>query len=125
MKAFGIVIAPFDDIFNRVDISCIKVGILTTIRRRINEEITILADGRCIKIGIIEFDEEWFPFKFDPQEKFSESDEEGDDEVDVDAVSDTWIEGKNEDGMEEGEIDPRDAKVNNNSVDHSAAIVDS
>lgn len=55
---FGINISPFDDIFNRVDMSCIKVGILTTIRRRISEEIIILADGRGVRIGKTEFDED-------------------------------------------------------------------
>lgn len=78
---------------------------------RINEKIFVSFEGELIKLGIIEFDEYWFPFKFDPNEDYYEkeelsedggTDEENDDE---DGISDTWM--QEVDGeKEEGEISP-------------------
>ncbi|KAL4589625.1 hypothetical protein LXL04_002533 [Taraxacum kok-saghyz] len=67
-NGFGKTIAPFDEIQRRVDLSCAKIGILTERKSRINDEVYVEVEGRLTKIGIIEFDEEWFPFKFDPTE---------------------------------------------------------
>ncbi|CAH1445526.1 unnamed protein product [Lactuca virosa] len=62
----------------------------------INDEIFVAFEGELIKLGIIEFDEDWFPFKFDPSEDYYEK---GDDEVgeydeeddEDEGISDTWI----------------------------------
>ncbi|CAH1432198.1 unnamed protein product [Lactuca virosa] len=110
-EGYGATIAPFDELPNRVDLSCVKIGILTERRTRINEEIFVSFEGELIKLGIIEFDEDWFPFKFDPNEDYYEkeepsevggTDEEDDDE---DGVSDTWMQEDNGE-KEEGEISP-------------------
>ncbi|KAL4574633.1 hypothetical protein LXL04_021469 [Taraxacum kok-saghyz] len=40
-------------------------------RSRINEELHVAIDREVIKVGIIEFDEDyWFPFIFDPRKNF-------------------------------------------------------
>ncbi|KAL4575220.1 hypothetical protein LXL04_022062 [Taraxacum kok-saghyz] len=67
-NGFGKIIAPFDEIQRRVDLSCAKIGILTERKSRINDELYVEVEGRLTKIGIIEFDDEWFPFNFDPRE---------------------------------------------------------
>lgn len=69
-KSFGRTIAPYNDLPNRVDLSHTKIGILTTKRTRINEEIHVAFDGKVYTLGIIEFDEDWFPFRFDPSEDY-------------------------------------------------------
>lgn len=69
---FRKIIAPFDDIPNRIDLSHVKIGILTTRKARINEEIHISYDGKVTRLGIVEFDEDWFPFRFDPSEDYYE-----------------------------------------------------
>ncbi|KAL4588391.1 hypothetical protein LXL04_001275 [Taraxacum kok-saghyz] len=71
-KGYGITIAPYDDIPNRVDLSHAKIGILTSRRARINDEIHAAFEGIVYKLGVIEFDEDWFPFRFDPTEDFLE-----------------------------------------------------
>ncbi|CAH1446424.1 unnamed protein product [Lactuca virosa] len=65
-QKFGKIIAPFDDVYHRVDLSCVKIGIITTRRTRINEEAVVATDDHIIKVGVVEFDEDWFPFQFDP-----------------------------------------------------------
>lgn len=77
---FGKKISPFDDIPHRVDMSHVKIGIITKAERRINEEIEVLAGGNRIKIGITEFDEDWFPFSFDNAKNPYENDETLDEE---------------------------------------------
>ncbi|CAI9265576.1 unnamed protein product [Lactuca saligna] len=110
-EGYGVTISPFDELPNRVDLSCVKIGILTKRRTRINDEIFVSCEGKFIKLGIIEFDEDWFPFKFDHSEDYyekddlSEVDETDEENEDEEGVSDTWM---HEDGgeMEEGEISP-------------------
>lgn len=110
-EGYGVTIAPFDELHNRVDLSCVKIGILTKRRTRINDEIFVSCEGKFIKLGIIEFDEDWFPFKFDHCEDYyvndelSEVDATDEENEDKEGVSDTWM---HEDGgeMEEGEISP-------------------
>lgn len=67
-QEFGKTIAPFEDIPNRVDLSHVKMGILTNRKSRINEEIHVAFENKVYTLGIIEFDEDWFPFNFDPSE---------------------------------------------------------
>ncbi|CAH1416400.1 unnamed protein product [Lactuca virosa] len=67
-EGFGKTIAPYEDIPHRVDLSHVKIGLLTTRRTRINDEIHAAFEGKVYKLGIIEFDEDWFPFRFDPPE---------------------------------------------------------
>ncbi|CAI9299123.1 unnamed protein product [Lactuca saligna] len=91
---FGRTIAPFEDIPHRVDISHVKIGLLTSRRTRINDEIQASFEGKIYKLGIIEFDEDWFPFKFDPSEDGNEK-----------TVSEDEMAEQN-DEREEGEIRP-------------------
>ena len=67
-EGYGTTIAPFDELPNRVDLSCVKIEIPTKRRMRINDEIFVPCEGEFIKLGITEFDEDWFPFKFDQNE---------------------------------------------------------
>lgn len=69
---FGKTIAPFEDIPHIVDLSHAKIGLLTSRRTRINNEIQASFEGKVYKLGIIEFDEDWFPFKFVPSEDDNE-----------------------------------------------------
>ncbi|CAH1441469.1 unnamed protein product [Lactuca virosa] len=108
-KDYGNIIAPYDNLTHHVDLSYVKIGILTTRRKRINEEILVAVEGEILKLGIIELDEDWYPFKFDPDDEFYEKDdlcvedEDEEEEDNVDGVSDTWVqEGDCE--MQEGEI---------------------
>ncbi|CAI9269380.1 unnamed protein product [Lactuca saligna] len=97
---FGKIIAPFEDIPHRVDLSHIKIGLLTTRRNRINDEIRVAFEGKVYKLGIIEFDEDWFPFRFDDDEDY----------VKLTGIKEKTKEvvqkGKENDEMEEGEIRP-------------------
>ncbi|CAI9294616.1 unnamed protein product [Lactuca saligna] len=82
----------------------VEERMVSTRRKRINEEILVAVEGEILKLGIIEFDEDWYPFKFDLDDDFYEKYELCvEDEDDVDRVSETWVqEGDCE--MEEGEI---------------------
>lgn len=78
--------------------------------------------GTLTKIGIIEFDEDWFPFNFDlvsnPYEEESVDDTESDD-----GISDTWI-PKNNNDLEEGEIEMEngDDPINDGVADDAINI---
>ncbi|CAH1418163.1 unnamed protein product [Lactuca virosa] len=107
----GKTIAPYEDLSNRVDLSCPKIGILTSRKTRINDELQVSIDGRVLKIGITEFDEDWFPFRFDKSEDYYETQDEDDEEVgeygneEEDGISDTYM-GNSDDEKEDGEISP-------------------
>ncbi|CAH1442453.1 unnamed protein product [Lactuca virosa] len=76
---FGRVINPFDGIGNRRDYSMGKVGVLTSEKKWINEEITITADDVKHQIGVVEYTDDWSPFKPVPFDKVDDdSDDEGD-----------------------------------------------
>ncbi|CAH1452202.1 unnamed protein product [Lactuca virosa] len=106
---FGETIAPYDDLPNRVDMSCVKIGILTEIRKSINDEIMISIDGELTKIGIIEFDEDYFPFRFNSVTNPYESEDENDETED--GVSDTWMQDEKDEALEDGEIDMRTENI--------------
>ncbi|CAH1431072.1 unnamed protein product [Lactuca virosa] len=107
-EKFGKIIDPFDDFHHRIDLSCVKIGIRTDRCDRINEVI-VPADGRnLIKVGLIEFDEDWFPFRFDSSEDYYESNDVSEDklngdEEDDEGISDTWM-ANEEPEIEDGEI---------------------
>ncbi|CAH1447255.1 unnamed protein product [Lactuca virosa] len=46
---YGKTISPFDDVYHRGDLSYVKVGILTTMCDRINEEITMATEDKLFK----------------------------------------------------------------------------
>nr|KAJ0217709.1 hypothetical protein LSAT_V11C300129490 [Lactuca sativa] len=118
VRRFGKIIIPFDHIEDRLDLSVVKVGILTGAKKKINEEIRVEAEGKIFFLGLVEYeDEPWFPFRFDnevqpcePETDYVTSEEELHDEVDdpsgndEDGISDTWI-----GDIEEGEIVPEES----------------
>ncbi|CAI9261598.1 unnamed protein product [Lactuca saligna] len=61
-SVYGKTIAPFKDIPHRVDLSHVKIGILTKNKIRIYDEVTSTFKGKEYRLGIIEFDEGLFPF---------------------------------------------------------------
>lgn len=69
----------------------------------------MVVDGnKSLKVGIIEFDEDWFPFRFDPSEDYYESNDVRKDEFNEDSdndeeISDTWMVDEDPE-IEEGEI---------------------
>ncbi|KAL4580478.1 hypothetical protein LXL04_016672 [Taraxacum kok-saghyz] len=107
-KQFGETIAPFDGLANRVDLSCAKIGILTEHRARINTEFHVACENEIMRVGVIEFDEDWFPFRFDPREIYLE-DAYGRDVVIKDVEIESAPETNSqipEDTREEGEFVP-------------------
>lgn len=102
---FGKVIVPFESIFDRKDLSMGKVGVITSMKNWINEEVKIGVDGVVYNVGVVEYTDDWSPFKpcqFDKVEKESESEESETDNED-DGVSETWI-PEDENDLEEGEF---------------------
>ncbi|KAL4591816.1 hypothetical protein LXL04_004789 [Taraxacum kok-saghyz] len=110
IRKFGEIFSPIDLIRERVDLSCMRLGIITDSRRRVNEDISVELEGNIHQIGLAEYEHEiWFPFRFDKTEHMYESEDGGDEanepamedsKKDSDkAISDTWI-----NDVEEGEI---------------------
>ncbi|KAI3496778.1 hypothetical protein L1887_39153 [Cichorium endivia] len=99
---FGMVINPFDFILNRDDWSMGKVGILTSRKKWINEEITVMANNENFQIGVVEYTD-GSPFKPCPFDKMDSSEDGAeDDDQDDDGISDTWIGMDNEVGERNG-----------------------
>nr|KAJ0203968.1 hypothetical protein LSAT_V11C500292530 [Lactuca sativa] len=118
-SAYGKTIAPFKDIPHRIDLSHVKIGILTKRKTRINEEVTAKFEGKEYRLGIIEFDEDWFPFRFDPSEDYLEKTDtkKNDDDPEEDDVE--MAVGENE--REEGEIWP---ELQNSSEENRVPVDD-
>ncbi|CAH1412378.1 unnamed protein product [Lactuca virosa] len=112
---FGKIAVPIDHITSRVDLSVVKLAILTDKLTKLNEEIQVEADGRSFHVGIVEYeDEPWFPFKFDNEEHPYE-DQVLDDKTESESMvseSNNWNSTEEDEGvsatwindMEEGEI---------------------
>ncbi|CAH1443817.1 unnamed protein product [Lactuca virosa] len=71
-ERFGRVVSPFDCIRNRRDYSMGKVGVLTSEKRWINQQITIIAAGVNYQIGVVEYTNNWSPFKPAPFDQVEE-----------------------------------------------------
>ncbi|KAI3749690.1 hypothetical protein L2E82_20306 [Cichorium intybus] len=69
MDLFGKIIAPFDNTLSMVDFSCVKIGIFSAIRKNINEEIVVDGERKLYCIGIVEAEEDWYPFKCDDDDQ--------------------------------------------------------
>lgn len=82
---------------NTLDVSHMKLCILTESLSRINEEVTVVGDNRVFKVGIYEVDDDWKPFS-NSKNSMAESEEEDKE----DGVSDTIFDS--DDGLEDGEI---------------------
>ncbi|KAL4567327.1 hypothetical protein LXL04_022909 [Taraxacum kok-saghyz] len=66
LRRYGKIVAPFDDLESRVDLSSVKIGILSPIKQKLNDILHITASGKTYEIGIMECEEDRCPFKFDP-----------------------------------------------------------
>lgn len=93
-----------------------KVGILTSRTKWINEEVTIMADGKIIIVGVVEYTDDWSPFRPLPFDKVEEESDE--DEIDVDEddeeverVLNTWMGEYHNSEKEDGEFWPEDNSV--------------
>lgn len=64
INRYGKIIAPFDDYKHMVDISYVKLGILTNRKTNINEEGPIGIGGKFVMVGIVET-EQSFSFNDD------------------------------------------------------------
>ncbi|CAH1421758.1 unnamed protein product [Lactuca virosa] len=90
-----------------------KVGVLTSQRKWINEEVTIMVYGKkYYNLGVVEYTDDWSPFHPAPFDKVEEesdddkvglSEDESEDEKDVEGIFDTWM-GEDNADVEEGEI---------------------
>lgn len=104
-STFGKVIIPFDNIHDKRDFSVGKVGVITTIKTWINEEIQISVDGAIYVVGVVEYSEDWTPFNLchsDKDANESDSDIGVEDGVE-EGISDTWLHD-NDNELEEGEL---------------------
>ncbi|CAH1412514.1 unnamed protein product [Lactuca virosa] len=117
---FGRIVSPFNKLYTRRDFSMEKVSVLTSERKWINTEVTVVADGKTYKIGVVEYTDDWSPFLPAPFDKVDEeSGEEGEEVVDdssendeeEDGISDTWM-GDQYDDTEEGEIRSEPSRIN-------------
>lgn len=70
----------------------------------INEEVTIMVDGKMYKVGVVEYTDDWSPFHpatFNKAEKESDEDMNDIEEEDYeDGVSETWMMEDNNDAEE-------------------------
>lgn len=117
-EKFGKIIVPLDHTGDRMDLSVVKIGILTEEKKKINDVIKVVVGEEMFDIGVVEYkDEPWFPFKFDDVDQSYQSEPEdnfdGDTDVvesdkddgmqgsneDEDGISETWM-----DDIEDGEI---------------------
>ncbi|KAI3767263.1 hypothetical protein L2E82_17353 [Cichorium intybus] len=108
---YGKVISNENSFDSCLDLSFGKIGVLSAIRTKINEECMVYVDDGNFRIGITEVDENWSPFCFDTtnsDDSSDDEDDEGNDTVMSDGgdenigISDTWI--QDNDDTEEGEI---------------------
>ncbi|KAL4569955.1 hypothetical protein LXL04_025604 [Taraxacum kok-saghyz] len=115
--SFGKVIHNHNNFWDSQDVSHAKLCILTTSRKRINEEITVIVDRVSLRIGIFEVEDDWVPFQ--PFADTSPPPSDDDDDIgfeDEDAILDTWQ--QNNMDLEEGEFNPNGEK----DADGDAAV---
>ncbi|CAI9275222.1 unnamed protein product [Lactuca saligna] len=119
----GVISNSIEISMNKMDVSHMKICILTETLSRINEEVSVVADNRVFEVGVYEVDDDWKPFSCS-EESMAESDEEDDDDDISNTVFDT------DEGLEDGEIVPNadteqvpDSEIGRNSlVDDSDEI---
>lgn len=102
---FGKVIIPFENIFDRRDLSMGKVGVITSRTKWINKEVQICVNGAVYCVGVVEYTDDWSPFKpcqFDKVEDVSDS-EGSENDTEDDGISETWI-PEDDNDLEEGEF---------------------
>ncbi|KAL7613546.1 hypothetical protein Lser_V15G09274 [Lactuca serriola] len=102
---FGKVVIPFENLYDRKDLSMGKVGVITSAKNWINEVVRIQVEGTEYGVGFVEDTVDWSPFnscQFEKSEDGLES-EGGDNDSEDDGVSDTWI-PEEENDLEEGEF---------------------
>lgn len=106
-RKMGVISNSIEINMARIDVSHMKICVITTSLKRISEEITVFANYRIFKVGIYEIYDDWKPFSTQNYD----NDSEFEDEDDEDAISDTMIveeENKSDkirETLGEGEID--------------------
>ncbi|CAH1414254.1 unnamed protein product [Lactuca virosa] len=60
---FGKVIIPFENIHDLRDLSMGKVGVITSKMKWINEEVQIRVNDALYLVGVVEYIDDWSPFK--------------------------------------------------------------
>ncbi|KAI3511765.1 hypothetical protein L1887_18923 [Cichorium endivia] len=68
--------------------------------------VVVYANDKPFRIGVVEYMDDWSPFKECPFDRTVESDEEAEDEEECDGISDTWEDGMMEELEEKGEFQP-------------------
>ncbi|KAI3522082.1 hypothetical protein L1887_11561 [Cichorium endivia] len=101
------------NIQNRRDFSMGKVGTLTSKRKWINEEVTITANGDSFILGVVEYTDDWSPFKTE-EDFLADVDED-------DGISDTWMQEYGNE-LDEGEFRPENQIDNHESANQESAI---
>ncbi|CAH1436992.1 unnamed protein product [Lactuca virosa] len=109
---YGRIIEHDNNLETCIDISYGKVRVITSIRKKINEEFSGSINGISYKIGVSEIEEDWYPFKpfttyhlaeSDDDEDRGDEDEEG---ADDDGNKNRGIsETMGIDDLEDGKID--------------------
>ncbi|CAI9279887.1 unnamed protein product [Lactuca saligna] len=106
-RKLGVISKSMEISMSKIDVSYMKICVITTSLKRISEEIIVAVDNRIFKIGVYKIDDDWKPFSTHNYD----NDSEYEDEDDEDAISNTMIvddENKSDDmreTLEEGEID--------------------
>lgn len=82
-----------------------KFGITTSRKKWINEEVEIKVNSEVFSVGVVEYTDDWSPFKSFPFDKvvgeWDSKISEGEDEDD--GVSETWMQ-EDDNEIEEGEF---------------------
>ncbi|KAL4570731.1 hypothetical protein LXL04_026392 [Taraxacum kok-saghyz] len=102
---FGRSLLNISSFWNSRDVSNSKFCILTSSRRKINEELSLMLNGNEYKIGCFEIEDGWAPFSpaTFPDSETEEEEDKGEDDDD-DGISDTYRNDEME--VEEGEFFP-------------------
>lgn len=105
VSRFGKVTISFDNIHNKRDLSMGKFGVITSRKKWVNEEFQISVNGELHSVRVVEYTDDWLPFKpclFEKMaRKYDSEDSEGEDEDE--GVSDTLMH-KDDNEIEEGEF---------------------
>lgn len=70
-------------LWDTANLSYMKICILTATRKWIKYEIVVMVRRKSYRVGVIEEDDEWHPFKINPNDNNSKSDEENE-------ILETW-----------------------------------
>ncbi|CAH1437454.1 unnamed protein product [Lactuca virosa] len=61
-RKMGVISNSIEISMAKIDVSHMKICVITTSLKRMNKEITVVADNKIFKVGIYEIDDDWKPF---------------------------------------------------------------